>query len=655
MRTHHINNLPSSTKHRRGLPRSLATCSNPVRVAVCLPSINLSTAQATVASILLLSWFIIGGAGCNSEPILSDSTITNPDLAFVFVFEDDADPAVASLDFVQDELLIQPFPGANPLALAALYRDLGVSVSGASGEIGLTVLTIESGSHKQIAQTIAKSRLVESIHKNYEYVPSMLPDDPFFSEQDYLEVAGVVEAWSLTTGSADIITAIVDTGADPTHPDLVDKIIDGWNVFDNNADFSDSAGHGTRVAGVLAAAGNNGLGVSGVARDNPLLVIRATNAEGKGTSRHIAAGILWAVSRGAKVINVSFAPLWSNRVVQAAAEKAFNQGALVVISAGNGGGFSQAQGYEQSLFVGALSDSTQIASFSDQGPFVDLAAPGTDIRTTSIGGQYAFADGTSFAAPIVSGIAALAWSVNPDLRPATISRLIISNAIDLGVAGDDDVFGRGAINAADVVTQASRTAFLPDNSPPIVQIESPSDGATLSGREFVTINATDPWGVADVVMSIGGVAHATDTLPPYRFLVDTNDFEAGQYNIDFIATDLAGNRSAPVSMVLNLTPEASNTGGSTIPSVSISSPSSGSQVSGQVSIDATAKSSVGLAVVEWFVDGELIAVDTLSGQSSGINFLWRSSAENTGTHTITATITDNAGTSASTSVSLITR
>jgi len=137
---------------------------------------------------------------------------------------------------------------------------------------------------------------------------------------------------------------------------------------------------------------------------------------------------------------------------------------LVIISTGNEGQTSQALGYSQAIFVGAVNTASEIASFSDRGPFVDLVAPGTAIRTTDGGGEYAMVNGTSFAAPIVAGVAALGWSVNPDLRPVTIATALQDTAVDLGNVGTDDAYGYGLVDAAAAVDEAARLTFTPDST-----------------------------------------------------------------------------------------------------------------------------------------------------------------------------------------------
>ena len=580
--------------------------------------------------------------GCGVSPIPSIEEIVEPaqlESSDTIVFADDADPATASLPSVDGELLVQPYPGADASALVALYAEVGATVTAKLDDIDLTVLQVPPDELAQIAAALGSSGLLEGVHKNYIFQNQQSASDPMFLLQHHLPEIEIAKAWEYTVGSQEIAVAIVDTGVQADHPDLADRIVEGWNVVESNRDYFDVAGHGTKVAGVVGAASNNGIGVTGITWDSPLLAVRVTDDNGAATSQHIAAGILWAVSRGAKVINVSFAPLWSNSIVRAAARNAFHRGSLVVISAGNGGGVTRSRGYSEALFVGAVDEFQEHALFSDRGPFVDIAAPGTAIRTTALGSGYSRPDGTSFAAPIVAGVAALAWSVNPDLRPSTIVNALTGTANDLGPDAKADWYGNGLVNPGAAVQTAAETVFLADETPPTLQIVSPEEGETLGGRSVVTVVASDRWGIADVVMSVDGVAFATDTRIPYRFVVSADTVGAGDHEFSWVATDVAGNASEPVFVTVNVVGSALGDA----PEITFNSPRAGTLVSGDVTITATVSSSASLVSVEWLVDGVSEFVAATGGTSSRVTYIWRSDDVAPGSHTLTLVVTDAAG------------
>ena len=159
-------------------------------------------------------------------------------------------PAVAALSFVETELLVQPYPGAHAAKLVRLYSEAGASRIGEIEEIDLTVLEIPSGNLSEVAARLAASGLVETITKNYVFEASRVPNDPGFGQQSYLNQINAPEAWDASIGGEEIIIAVVDTGVDADHPDLADKLLDGWNVQENNTNIADAIGHGTHVAGV---------------------------------------------------------------------------------------------------------------------------------------------------------------------------------------------------------------------------------------------------------------------------------------------------------------------------------------------------------------------------------------------------------------------
>ena len=569
------------------------------------------------------------------------------------LFADDTDPAMAALPFVEDELLVQPYPGADAQALHTLYQRIGALEVEDLDEIQLAILEVADGSLDTCAERLAESGLIEAIHKNYVLEAQVLPDDPDVGRQNHLVQVGAPQAWDRTVGADTVLVAVVDTGVQPDHPDLVGRIAGGWNVYDDNDDYSDPVGHGTQVAGVVAATTNNGVGVAGITWENPVLVVRAGGPTGQTTSRHVAAGILWASGQGARVINVSFAPLWSNSVVRSAARQAYNRGALVVISAGNRGGMATVGGYDEALFVGAVDHANTIATFSDRGPFIDLVAPGTSIRSTALGNGYRLANGTSFAAPIVTGVAALAWSMNPDLRPVSIVEAVTGSATDLGAAGPDDTYGQGAVDASVAVGLAAEASFVPDALPPSLSVRWPRDGAVAAHRFVASVTATDRWGVADVVMSVDATPLATDTQSPYYFVVDPGGFDPGAHELSFVATDLAGNASIPQTVSVVFTDPRTGSQGEA-GTVRFLSPAPGTLVSGDVHISATVAAEAGLATIEWRVDGMSRHAAALGGVSSGVSYLWRASEVPAGSHTVTIIITDASGTQSSGSLELVT-
>lgn len=570
----------------------------------------------------------------------------------VVVFEEDDDPAVAALSFVPDELLIQPYPGVEARALSDLFTQVGATVVDTLSDVDVTVLRVAPERLSSTGQTLVESGLVETVQKNYLFDPQVVPDDPLYRTQSHLTTINASAAWDLTVGDQGVPIAVVDTGVDANHPDLVDKVMDGWNVYNNNADFSDPLGHGTSVAGTAAADSDNELGVAGVAWRNPVIAIRVGNDKGRASSRHLAAGILWAVGHGAKVINVSFAPLWSNRIVRSAAQSAMNRGALVIISAGNGGGTTISRGFSEALFVGAIDGFGRVARFSDKGPFVDLVAPGVGIFTTRLGDSYAPATGTSFAAPVVAGVAGLVWSTNPNLRPTVVRSALLRTLVEVGSKGRDNASGLGLIDAEAAVRYALDVGEADDLTHPTLSIDRPRPGTRITRRTTAAVSATDDDLVADVVMYVDGAAIATDTRRPYRFTIDPGAFSPGAHELSFVAADLSGNASNPAAVSITFAP---GTVGGSATKINFKSPRSGSTVTGNVTLQASVADFDGLAVVEWLVDGNSVFAAVVSGQSTGVSYLWRTADVEPGSHDVAITVTDSLGTRTTRSIQLTVR
>jgi subtilisin family serine protease len=283
------------------------------------------------------------------------------------------------------------------------------------------------------------------------------PNDPMLVQQWSLGTVRAPAAWDVETGRRNrVITAVLDTGVDASHPDLLGHVRAGGDFIDGDANPADEFGHGTAVSGVIAASTNNKLGVAGISWGTTVLAERVLGKEGTGSMCTVAAGMVDAVDAGAKVLNMSLGgagdacPL----IIEKALSYAHDHGALVVVSAGNdglkGNPVDYPAGCSGALAVGATDTRDRKAGFSEYGPQIDIAAPGVGILTTmwGEGGKhgYAFESGTSLSAPIVSGAAALLLSRHPDWTPDQVRARLIATAQDKGKRGRDDYFGAGIVD-----------------------------------------------------------------------------------------------------------------------------------------------------------------------------------------------------------------
>ncbi len=244
--------------------------------------------------------------------------------------------------------------------------------------------------------------------------PPFVPNDPGLSAQYAWATINAFKGWSLNRGSRQIIVAVIDTGVQLDHPDLAGKLVAGYDFFEDDSSPDDENGHGTHVAGIIGAITNNGIGVAGTCPACRIMPIRVLDSRGWGSLLAVAQGIDWASSHGAQIINLSLtgpnSPT-SGPTLERAVTNAWNNGATLVCAAGNGSvsyyDYSYPAAYPACIAVTATDSADQRAWFSNYGTWVDLAAPGLGIYSTTTGSDYAYLSGTSMATPYVSGVAGL--------------------------------------------------------------------------------------------------------------------------------------------------------------------------------------------------------------------------------------------------------
>ncbi|TCN25973.1 S8 family peptidase [Mesobacillus foraminis] len=288
-----------------------------------------------------------------------------------------------------------------------------------------------------------------------------MPNDQLYQEryQWNLPAIGTEQGWEISRGTEDIKIAIVDTGVDLDHPDLENRLVDGYNVIEDSDNPDDDNGHGTHVAGIIASETNNREGTAGVTWYNQIMPVKAMGAKGYGTTFDIAKGIVWAVDHGADVINLSLGNYQESNVLKQAIRYAFKKDVVMIAAAGNDSSNQPSfpSAYPEVLSVSAIDYDGKRASFSNYGDYVDIAAPGVYIPSTYYQKQYAALSGTSMAAPHVSGLAGLIKSANPDLSNKEVMSIIQKSAIDLGRKGKDIEFGNGLIDVNQALEDAQES------------------------------------------------------------------------------------------------------------------------------------------------------------------------------------------------------
>ncbi len=358
---------------------------------------------------------------------------------------------------------------------------------------------------------LGKQPSVRYAEPNYILHPSAVPNDEFYGYQWHYPLINLPQAWDITTGSSAVIVAVIDTGVLLTHPDLQGQLISGYDfisdpvrALDGNGRDSNpndpgdsyipgsSSFHGTHVAGTIAAATNNGIGVAGVAPNARIMPLRVLGSGG-GTDDDINQAILYAArlsnasgavpAQRADIINMSLGCACFSQAQQDVITWARNQGVIIIAAAGNeateGNPIGYPAAYRGVVSVGAVAMDKTRAPYSSFNAFVDIAAPGGDTSRDQNGDGYLDAvlstlgddssdvlsfiygsyKGTSMAAPHVAGVVALMKSVNPALTPAQFDSLLASGQLtqDLGAAGRDNEFGYGLVDAYRAVLAAQTT------------------------------------------------------------------------------------------------------------------------------------------------------------------------------------------------------
>ncbi|HEX5432373.1 MAG TPA: S8 family serine peptidase [Bryobacteraceae bacterium] len=534
--------------------------------------------------------------------------------------------------------------GADLDADRSYIERRGARLAGRERGINVSVLDVDPYRQAEIRQSLEQSGRFAFVEPDYIAHAMATPNDPDYPQQWHLPIIQAPSAWDIETGSLRVPIAMVDSGVDPTHPDLAANIVPGWSFLTQNTDTHDVLGHGTATAGTVAAIGDNGVGVSGVAWNlsiMPLVVLDSTNFA---TYSNIAAAIDYAADHGVRVVSISIGGTSPSSTLQQAVDYAWSKGTVVIAAAGNNGTSTPIYpaACQYVVAVGATDSNDAHTSWSSYGSWVDLAAPGLNIMTTQNGGGYAGVSGTSFSAPIVAGVAALMISENPSLTAQNIVDKLEQTADDLGDPGFDQYYGWGRVNAYKALTAAG----LPtgDTTPPSVSISSPSSGATEEGQISILGTATDNVGVSKVELDVDGALVSTETSPAYSFTWNTANVANGSHTLTVKAYDAAGNMGQ-AAVSVNVNNPVLDTAA---PSVTIAGPAAGASVTGTVAVQGTATDNVGVTNVQFYADGALMG----SSANPSFSFSWDSSAVANGSHTLTVKAFDQAGNTGQASVTV---
>ena len=481
-------------------------------------------------------------------------------------------PPTQPAPYVPGKLLVKLKPGVSASAVGQAAPGISAEVVAAPqlAELGVNVLQVPDSQLTVTLASLQQNPLVEYAEPDYlvHAADVITPNDPSWGSQWGPPDIQAPQAWAITTGTMSVTIAVIDTGVDLTHPDLAGQIwtnpgemgIDargrdkrsngvdddgdgfvddwrGWNFVSANNNPQDDYGHGTHVAGIAAAIGNNGIGIAGMAWGVRIMPLKVLDSTGNGFESDVASAVDYAADHGARVINLSLGGYVPMQTLANAVNYAYGKGVTVVAAAGNG---STSQPFYPAanphvIAVASVDSDNQLSYFSNTGPDIALAAPGGSIYSTMwpgsnpwcSGSQYCTLSGTSMATPHVAGVAALLASLPQFNSPNRILTAMESTALDLGSSGWDQDYGYGLVQAAD----ALQVRFLQASLAPAFQF-APA-GSIVTCPVTVTYGAL----ISDsFTLAVSAGAPFTNTVSP-----------------DFIG-NLAPNTSAPATVTVAIPP-----------------------------------------------------------------------------------------------------
>jgi len=460
-------------------------------------------------------------------------------------------------DFVEGQIVVKFKDGLTDAVITQELVKYKAYVKSRNSAVSTTVITVPVGQEENVRAQLVKDGLVKFAEQDYVMHAQVAPNDTSFANQWGLSNSGqnikgqtgtaqndihAVAAWEVTKGSG-VKVAVLDTGIDLSHPEFVGKIAI-QKVF-NTSSIDDQFGHGTHVAGIIAADTNNSQGIAGTCPECQLMIVKVMDDSGSGPYSLIADGITWSADNGAKVISMSIAGQSFSQLLQDAVNYAWSKGVVIVAAAGNCGGSNfSANGctsqnpmeYPGALTnvvsVGNTDNKDQKSVTSNYGSWVKIAAPGTNIFSTLPTHTYAmqpghgtalnydYLTGTSMSAPMVAGVAALIWSTPYGTsNQAVVDRLY---ATADKIAGTGTFWQNGRVNAASAVGASTTPILITTPVPTFVCGGSPSNICGLPGTPSVTVGPTNEVTQAPSITQSPSVTGSPEISPSISPVVSPN-------------------------------------------------------------------------------------------------------------------------------------
>jgi hypothetical protein len=553
---------------------------------------------------------------------------------------------------VPDQILVKPIAHLSEQAVQTVFAAHGASQVDSIPQIDVRVLQVSATNRDRVLAALKHNPNIEFAELNALAAPTATTNDPYVvnNYEWHLLKLQAFQAWDISVGT-NAVVAICDSGVDPTQPDLVGKLLPGYNVYANNTDTSDQFGHGTDVAGAAAAQGNNGIGVAGVAWNALILPVKISDASGSSTYSAMANALTYAVDHGARVINISYCGGSSSSTLQSAADYVWNHNGVIFAAAGNTG--TSAPQYPAAcksvVAVSATGYDDDFQTWSSYGSDISISAPGIGIWTTKNDGTYGAISGTSLASPVAAGCGALLLGYNPQLTNSRVVQLLESNADDLGAAGYDIYFGYGRVNAYRALLAAGAPSL--DNTPPVTSIASPASGSIVSGSVNVQVSASDNVGVTKIELYVDNVLADISSQVPLSFAWDTTGLANGLHTLHSLAYDSAGNTGASSDVSVDVENNVATSTDTIPPTAQIMSPTNGSIVGRKLKVSTSTSDNVGVVRVELYLDSALAASSTTSSPQFSLSTAkWQR-----GTHTLQVLAYDAAGNAGASALDNVTK
>lgn len=463
--------------------------------------------------------------------------------------------------FVPGRILVKTRSGVSAAKLDGKLQSHGVTSRRSLGRQNVNVVSLSEQNLDATIAALQNDPDIEFAERDYLAEAASVPNDALVGNEWHLGKIQAFQAWNGTTGSSNVIVAVLDSGVNTTHPDLASQLVPGYDFVSGSTTITDDFGHGTAVIGTVAAAGNNGIGVAGVAYGCRILPVKVMDASGFAAYSTIAQGIHYAVDNGARVINLSVAGSASSQTMQDAINYAWSNNVIVVAAAGNNSSSTPQYPAACAHVVGvsATASDDTLTWFSSFGSYVSLSAPGDVIWTTqrdAVNAPYGSWRGTSFASPVVAAVAALVISANPALSGDQVVSVLEQNADDLGTPGYDTFFGYGRVNAFRAVSAACALPGAVIAAPvgtPTVVIATPTQSQQFNFGTNISLAAsaspsTANGTVTSVTLYANGslIASGSGT----SFNSNWTPAQPGNYSLVAIATDDRGLNatSSPVAV-----------------------------------------------------------------------------------------------------------